>query len=58
MKIILNLIKVESTLYNIMKDSTIIINEILESVERLIKNIKTLLTDIKKLFKKKKNITI
>ena len=41
-----------------MKDSTIIINEILESVERLIKNIKTLLTDIKKLFKKKKNITI
>ena len=40
-----------------MKDSTIIINEILESVERLIKNIKTLLTDIKKLFKKKKNIT-
>ena len=37
-----------------MKDSTIIINEILESVERLIKNIKTLLTDIKKLFKKKK----
>ena len=41
-----------------MKHSTIIINEILESVERLIKNIKTLLTDIKKLFKKKKNITI
>ena len=41
-----------------MKDSTIIINEILESVERLIKNIKTLLTDIKKLFKKKKYITI
>ena len=41
-----------------MKDSTIIINEILESVERLIKNIKTLLTDIKKLFKRKKNITI
>ena len=41
-----------------MKDSTIIMNEILESVERLIKNIKTLLTDIKKLFKKKKNITI
>ena len=41
-----------------MKDSTIIINEILESVERLIKNIKTLLTDVKKLFKKKKNITI
>ena len=37
-----------------MKDSTIIINEILESVDRLIKNIKTLLTDIKKLFKKKK----
>ena len=37
-----------------MKDSTIIINEILESVVILIKNIKTLLTDIKKLFKKKK----
>ena len=31
-----------------MKDSTIIINEILESVERLIKNIRTLFTNIKK----------
>ena len=40
-----------------MKDSTIIINEILESVERLIKNIRTLFTNIKKLFKEK-NITI
>ena len=38
-----------------MKDSTIIINEILE---RLIKNIRTLFTNIKKLFKKEKNITI
>ena len=37
-----------------MKDSTIIINEILESVERLI----ILFTNIKKLFKKEKNITI
>ena len=37
-----------------MKDSTIIINEILESVERLIKNIKTLLTNIKRSFKKEK----
>ena len=41
-----------------MKDSTIIINEILESEERLIKNIRTLFTNIKKLFKKEKNITI
>ena len=41
-----------------MKDSTIIINEILESVERLIKNTRTLFTNIKKLFKKEKNITI
>ena len=41
-----------------MKDSTIIINEILESVERWIKNIRTLFTNIKKLFKKEKNITI
>ena len=41
-----------------MKDSTIIINEILESVERLIKNIRTLFTNIKKLFKIEKNITI
>ena len=41
-----------------MKDSTIIINEILKSIVILIKNIKTLLTDIKKLFKKKKYITI
>ena len=41
-----------------MKDSTIIINEILESVERLIKNIRTLFTTIKKLFKKEKNVTI
>ena len=41
-----------------MKDSTIIINEILESVERLIKYIRTLFTNIKKLFKKEKNITI
>ena len=41
-----------------MKDSTIKINEILKSIVILIKNIKTLLTDIKKLFKKKKNITI
>ena len=37
-----------------MKDSTIIINEILESVERLIKNIRTLFTNIKKLSKKRK----
>ena len=37
-----------------MKDSTIIINEILESVERLIKNIRTLFTNIKKSFKKRK----
>ena len=37
-----------------MKDSTIIINEILDSVEKLIKNIRTLFTNIKKLFKKKK----
>ena len=37
-----------------MKDSTIIINEILESVERLIKNIRTLFTNIKKLLKKRK----
>ena len=37
-----------------MKDSTIIINEILESVERLIKNIRILFTNIKKLFKKRK----
>ena len=35
-----------------------LINEILKSIVILIKNIKTLLTDIKKLFKKKKNITI
>ena len=41
-----------------MKDSTIIINEILESVERLIKNIRTLFTNIKKLLKKDKNVTI
>ena len=41
-----------------MKDSTIIINEILESVERLIKNNRTLFTNIKKLFKKEKNVTI
>ena len=41
-----------------MKDSTIKINEILKSIVILIKNIKTLLTDIKKLFKKKKYITI
>ena len=41
-----------------MKDSTIKINEILKSIVILIKNIKTLLTDIKKLFKKEKNITI
>ena len=37
-----------------MKDSTIIINEILESVERLIKNIRTLFTDIKNYSKKRK----
>ena len=41
-----------------MKDSTIIINEILESVEILIKNIRTLFTNIKKLFKKEKSVTI
>ena len=37
-----------------MKDSTIIINEILESVERLIKNIRTLFTNIKNCSKKRK----
>jgi len=37
-----------------MKDTAIIINEILESIERLIKNIRTLFTDIKKSFKNKK----
>ena len=41
-----------------MKDSTIIINEILESVEKLIKNIRTLYSNIKESFKKEKNITI
>ena len=41
-----------------MKDPTIKINEILKSIVILIKNIKTLLTDIKKLFKKEKSITI
>ena len=38
--------------------TAILINEILKSIVILIKNIKTLLTDVKKLFKKKKNITI
>ena len=36
-----------------MKDSTIIINEILESVERLIKNIRTLFTISKNYSKKR-----
>ena len=35
-----------------------LINEILKSVERLIKNIITLFTNIKKSFKKEKNVTI
>ena len=35
-----------------------LINEILEGIERLLKNIKTILTDIKKSFKKSKNITV
>ena len=38
--------------------TAILINEILKSIVILIKNIKTLLTDVKKLFKKKKYITI
>ena len=38
--------------------TAILINEILKSIVILIKNIKTLLPDVKKLFKKKKNITI
>ena len=41
-----------------MKDSTIIINEILESVERLIISIRTLYANIKKSFKKEKSVTI
>ena len=36
--------------------TAILIHEILESIERLIKNIRTLLTDIKKSFKNKKNM--
>ena len=39
-----------------MKDSTIVINEILESVERLIISIRTLYSIIKKSFKKEKNV--
>ena len=38
--------------------TAILINEILESIDRLIKNIRTLYSSIKKSFKKKKNITI
>ena len=38
--------------------TAILINEILKSIVILIKNIKTLLTDIKKSFKKEKNVTI
>ena len=35
-----------------------LINEILVSIEKLIKNIKTLYSNIKESFKKKKNVTI
>ena len=35
-----------------------LINEILVSIEKLIKNIKILYSNIKKSFKKKKNVTI
>ena len=38
--------------------TAILINEILVSIERLIKNIRTLFTDIKTSFKKRKNVTI
>ena len=37
-----------------MKDSTIIINEILESLERLIISMRTLFANIKRSFKKEK----
>ena len=38
--------------------TAILINEILESIERLIKNIKKLYHSIKLSFKKKKNVTV
>ena len=38
--------------------TAILINEILENLEKLINNIRKLLTDIKKSFKKSKNVTI
>ena len=38
--------------------TAILINEIITSLERLIISIRTLYTNIKKLFKKEKNITI
>ena len=38
--------------------TAILINEILESIVRLINNIRKLFTDIKTSFKKSKNVTI
>ena len=38
--------------------TAILINEILEGIERLVQNIRKLLTGIKKSFKKSKNITV
>ena len=38
--------------------TAILINEILESIARLVINIRKLFTDIKKSFKKSKNVTI
>ena len=38
--------------------TAILINEILEGIERLIKNIRTLYSNIKESFKKKKNVTV
>ena len=38
--------------------TAILINEILEGIERLVQNIQKLLTGIKKSFKKEKNVSI
>ena len=38
--------------------TAILINEILKSIERLVQNIRKLLTGIKESFKKSKNITV
>ena len=35
-----------------------LINEILESIEKLVQNIRTLYSNIKESFKKRKNITV